>query len=242
MDPKNPVARLKKRRKILNHLTTDFRIHLLGPPEILVGERIPKGRLLDRPLAIFVYLAVSGGMIGRSHLTKIFWPGLGEREASTALSRALYTLETRGLGPLLEKRSGSLRFLPPRGVRSSFDIESFTNEAPPPTAAISTSRTSARNVRSICGPVSPFTGGHSSKVSRSLPIRPPSKAGSPKGASSTRGLPIASGRSFRRGPGMNAPRRERHLLSLQKPGARPSQRGMSGRSWSWRLFTHWTAS
>lgn len=131
MDPKNPVARLKKRRKILNHLTTDFRIHLLGPPEILVGERIPKGRLLDRPLAIFVYLAVSGGMIGRSHLTKIFWPGLGEREASTALSRALYTLETRGLGPLLEKRSGSLRFLPPRGVRSSFDIESFTNEAPP---------------------------------------------------------------------------------------------------------------
>lgn len=131
MDKKNPVARLKRRRKILNHLTTDFRIHLLGPPEILVGGRIPQGRLLDRPLAIFVYLAVSGGMIGRSHLTKIFWPDHGEREASTALSRALYTLEARGFGPLLEKSASSLRFLPPRGVSSSFDIGSFMNEAPP---------------------------------------------------------------------------------------------------------------
>lgn len=131
MEKKTPGERLRRRRKLLNHLTTDFRIHLLGPPEILLGGRIPKGRLLDRPLAVFVYLAVSGGMIGRSQLTKIFWPDQGEREASTALSRALYALETRGFGPLLEKSSGSLRFLPPRGLHSSFDIHLFTNEAPP---------------------------------------------------------------------------------------------------------------
>ena len=132
MEREKVAERWKKRRKILKHLTTDFRINLLGPPEILVGGRIPRGRLLDRPFAIFVYLATSGGVVGRSQIMRVFWGEEGEKEASSALSRALYELELRGLGPLMEKNPSALRFRPPRGLQSSFDIGDFTDDSPPP--------------------------------------------------------------------------------------------------------------
>ncbi len=132
MEEKKANERRKTRRKIIHRLTADFRIRLLGPPEILMGGRMAKGRLLDRPLALFVYLAASGGAVARPHLTRIFWGGLTEKEASSALSRTLYELERRGLGPLLEKSPSVVRFLPPRGMHSFFDILDFTDDSPPP--------------------------------------------------------------------------------------------------------------
>ena len=65
MEEKKATERRKTRQKIIHRLTTDFRISLLGPPEILIGGRLAKGRLLDRPLALFVYLAASGGAVAR---------------------------------------------------------------------------------------------------------------------------------------------------------------------------------
>lgn len=74
-------------------------IALLGDPSLRAGERRISLSVLDKPLALLVYLSMEQTRHSRSDLVALLWPGMERSAAFTNLSRTLYLLDER-LAPL----------------------------------------------------------------------------------------------------------------------------------------------
>ncbi len=72
---------------------SQLHLHLLGPPEVRLGER-----LLPFPtrktLALLIYLALEGGPQPREHLATLLWPESGPERSHASLRNTLGRLQT----------------------------------------------------------------------------------------------------------------------------------------------------
>ena len=66
----------------------DYRLLLLGPPEVVRDRRATRIRL-RKALALVAYLAVEDRAFSREFLAALLWPDHGQRRALANLRRAL---------------------------------------------------------------------------------------------------------------------------------------------------------
>ena len=91
-----------------------LRIHLLGPLEVLVGER-PISVDTRKALAIVALVAAEGRPFARDELAAMFWPDADDEAARGALRRTLSTLRTAVGARADDDRSDTgRRSIPPR--------------------------------------------------------------------------------------------------------------------------------
>ncbi|MFC1960928.1 hypothetical protein ACFLYO_09475, partial [Chloroflexota bacterium] len=68
-------------------------LHLLGPPEIHLGEK-PLTFPTRKTLALLVYLALEGGSQPREHLATLLWPDSSPERSYASLRNTLGHLQT----------------------------------------------------------------------------------------------------------------------------------------------------
>jgi DNA-binding SARP family transcriptional activator len=68
-------------------------LHLLGPPEVRLGET-PLTFPTRKTLALLIYLALEGGLQPREHLATLLWPESNPERSYASLRNTLGHLQT----------------------------------------------------------------------------------------------------------------------------------------------------